>query len=322
MCGDCQICFHNWKFIGVLLYNATLESPNLFRQSDVLLISPNIFPAIFSAYTIANNLLYDQAFLYVLGDDSAIYTKTVIDRSKVDKLRTTQDLEVEFAIATDKIKQALCNSCIDVTSVIEQLQTISVVKNKNVPLLDEDVFENVTTVEKLWQRLSRFWSIYNYDMLTILLRIVKCKRADEIFEEFLSRIDVSAIDDMEIVAHYEVFRWQGLIKPLLRIKVKAESCTNSDKKKVEETLSLILNLKEYTLTFRGIMEGCIELIYEISNAMMSYFLQCKFTGYDLAEFAAHDIISIHINDMELLIPSKIDMVCKFPTKTSFCMVAS
>ena len=224
-------------------------------------------------------------------------------------MRTTEDLEVEFAIATDKIKRALCNSPIDVTSVIEQLQTFSVVRNKNVPLLDEDVFESVTTVERLWQRLSRFWSIYNYDMLRILLRIVKYKRADEIFEEFLSRIDVSAIEDMEIVAHYEVFKRQGLIKLLLRIKVKAETCTNYTRKKVEEVVSSMFNLKEYTLAFRGIKEGCIELIYEISNAMMLYFLQCKFTGYDLAELAAHDVISLYINDMKLIIPSEIDMVC-------------
>ena len=229
--------------------------------------------------------------------------------SQVDELSTTEDLEVEFAIATDKIKQALCDSPIKVTSVIEQLQTFSVVRNKNVPLFDEDVFKNVTTVEKLWQRLSRFWSIYNYDMLRILLRIINCKKADEIFEEFLSRIDVSVIEDMEIVAHFEVIESKGMIKPMLRIKVKAEKCTNVVKKEVEAIVSSKFNLKEYTLTFRGIKKGCIELIYEISNAMMLYFLQCKFTGSDLAEFAAHDIISIHINDMELIVTSKIDMVC-------------
>ena len=230
------------------------------------------------------------------------------NHSEVDKLRTTEDLEVEFAITTDKIKQTLCNSPINVTSVIEQLQTISVVRNKNVPLLDEDVFESVTTVEKLWQRLSRFWSIYDYDMLRILLRIVKCNKANKIYEEFLSRIDVSAIEDMEIVAHFEVLEGQGLVKPLLRIKVKAECCTDSVKKEVKEVVSLIFDLEKFSLRFRGIKEGCIELIYEISNAMMLYFLQCQFTGSDLAEFAAHDIISLHINDMELIIPSEIDKV--------------
>ena len=37
---------------GVLLYNVTLEPPNLISSKGSLLISPNIFPAIFSAYTV------------------------------------------------------------------------------------------------------------------------------------------------------------------------------------------------------------------------------------------------------------------------------
>ena len=61
-----EIKFGGWwffveitKFISpiakslILLHDVTLESLNLFRQSDALLISPNIFPAIFSAYTVA-----------------------------------------------------------------------------------------------------------------------------------------------------------------------------------------------------------------------------------------------------------------------------
>ena len=44
----CQLQIH-WYFI---IYNVTLELPNLFCQSDVLLILPNIFPAIFSAYMV------------------------------------------------------------------------------------------------------------------------------------------------------------------------------------------------------------------------------------------------------------------------------
>ena len=223
---------------------------------------------------------------------------------------TSEDLEVEFAITTNKIKQVLCSSSVNVASVVEQLQTISVVRNKNIPLLDEDVFETVTTVEKLWQKLSRFWSVFDYDMLRILLKIVNCKRANEIFEEFLSKIDVAAMEDMELVLSCEVFERQGLIKPLLRIKVKAEKCTNDIRRKVEEVVSLKFDLKEFSLRFKGIKEGCIELLYEISNAMMLYLLQCKVTGYDLAEFATYDINSIHINNMELKIPPEIDMVCK------------
>ena len=50
-------------------------------------------------------------------------------------------------------------------------------KDKNVPLLDEDAIENVTTVEKLWQKLNRFWSIFDYDVLRIVLKLIKCKKS-------------------------------------------------------------------------------------------------------------------------------------------------
>ena len=225
------------------------------------------------------------------------------------KLITTFDeLEYEFAITTKKIKKALVNfPDIDVTSLVEELQTFSAVKNKRIPLLDEDVFEKVTTVETLWQKLNKYWSVFNHDILLILLKLVKCEKANKIFEEFLSRIDSPAIEDLDLVLYCEVFESQRL-KPCLRIKVKANKCSILLKRKVEEVISVKFALKDYCLCFKGIKEGCIELVYEISNAMRSYFLQCKFTGYDLAEFAACDIISLHLNDMELKVSSKIKMV--------------
>ena len=45
------------------------------------------------------------------------------------------------------------------------------------------------------------------------------------------------MEDMELVLYYEVFDRQGLIKPLLRIKVKAEKCTYYIRRRVEETVS-------------------------------------------------------------------------------------
>ena len=126
---------------------------------------------------IASYLLYLYSYYLYIDDNSAVFRTTSHDQ--VDKLMTFEDLEVEFAITTNKIKQVLCSSSVNVASVVEQLQTISVVRNKNIPLLDEDVFETVTTVEKLWQKLSRFWWVFDYDMLRILLKIVNCKRANK-----------------------------------------------------------------------------------------------------------------------------------------------
>lgn len=219
-----------------------------------------------------------------------------------------------FAITTKKIKQVLIDSPIDIISVVEQLQATTAVKDKNIPLFDEDVFENVTTVEKLWQKLSKFWSIYNYEILKILLKIVQCKKANEIFDEFLSRIDISALEDQDLVLHCEPLETQGSIKPYLRIKVRAEKCTYSIRRKIEEVVSSKYNLEKYTLRFRAIKRGCFEFVYEISNALMSYLLACDFTKTDAVNFIAHDIIDLQINDIKLGTPY---MVCTIYTSCAY-----
>ena len=49
---------------------------------------------------------------------------------------------------TDKIKQALINGKINVDSLVEQLRSISGVKNRNVPLFDEEVFTKIKSVKE------------------------------------------------------------------------------------------------------------------------------------------------------------------------------
>ena len=112
------------------------------------------------------------------------------------KLTKLEDIEVEFAKMTNRIKKALISNDISVVSLVEQLCTISAVSNKKVPLFDEDIFEKIRTVDQFWRRLRMFWSIFDYDLLQYVIRISECSKDQEIFEEFLSRIDPSAIKDV------------------------------------------------------------------------------------------------------------------------------
>ena len=154
-----------------------------------------------------------------IDDNSPVSSPT--NEEEADELITADDLEADFAITTNKIKQALISSSepVDVASVIQQLQTSTAVKNKNVPLFDEGVFKNVTTIEMLWEKLSRFWSIFDYDLLLFVLKIVKCEEADKIFKKFLSKIDISRMEDTDLVLCYKVIEQEGSMKPSLRIKV-------------------------------------------------------------------------------------------------------
>ena len=205
-------------------------------------------------------------------------------------------MEIEFAIMTNKIKQALINNNVNVDSLIEQLCTISAVSNKNIPLFDKDVFVRIRSIDGFWKSLRTFWNIYDYDVLRYIIKITRCGEATKILEEFLSRIDPSALRDVDLVLHCRVDRIEGSLMPTLRIKVNAEKCTYDVQQKVKKIVSKKFDLEEHALRFKGIKDGCIELLYHISKPVKSYLLQTFQCKVILAEFSTYDIIGLCIDD--------------------------
>ena len=202
---------------------------------------------------------------------------------------------------TNRIKRALVSNNIDVASLIEQLCAISAVKNKKVPLFDEDVFEKIKSIDDFWRKLRLFWNIFDYELLRYIIEISDCREARAIFEEFLSRIDPSAIEDADLVLYCREEHQEGSLKPVLRIKVKTEKCTSIIKARVEQLVSKTYNLEKYALRFQGIKEGCIELLYYVSKPLKLYLLQFKISDRIIwGEFHAHNIIGLHIDEFELI----------------------
>ena len=223
-------------------------------------------------------------------------------KSAEETLTTIEDIEIEFAIMTDKIKQALINTKINVDSLIEQLRSISGVKNRKVPLFDEEVFTKIKSVEELWKTLSIFWSIYDYDILRFIIKITKCEDAKRVLENFLSRIDPTVIEDVDLVLHCRVEQKEGLPNMCkLRIKINAKKCTYDIKENVKEIISKAYDLQQYTLCFKSIKEGCIELLFYISKEVMTYLLHCKITARTLTKFSDCKIINIFVNEIDILV---------------------
>ena len=223
------------------------------------------------------------------------------------KLTTIPKIEVEFAKMTIKVKEALCKANISVATLIQQLCAISTVNTKKVPLFDEDVFDKkITSIDELWKMLTNFWTIFDYDILKLIIQITECEceEVQKIFENFLSKIDPSALD-VDLVLHCEVYEEKGVLKPRLRIKVNAEKCTESIQCKVKKLISEKFDLNNYSLVSIAIKEGCVELIYYISKAVVFYLLECKVTAMMMADFAKLNIVFIQINDMKLSVPSQI-----------------
>ena len=221
--------------------------------------------------------------------------------SVCEKLTSIRHIEIQFAKMTIRIKQALINSNVDVVMLIEQLCAISTVRNKKVPLFDDDVFENIKSIDDFWKKLKNFWYIYDYELLCCIVDVAECKEAQQIFKQFLSRIDPSAIEDVDLVPYCKVGHWEGSLKPVLRVKVNTEKCTLNIKKRVEEIISKNYDLDKYSLCFQGITEGCIELLYYISKPLKLYLLQFEISQDILVEFLACKIVSLHIDEFKLKI---------------------
>ena len=221
-----------------------------------------------------------------------------------EKLTSIRDIEIQFAKMTIRIKQALISNNVDVVSLIEQLCAISTVRNKKVPLFDDDVFENIKSIDDFWKKLKNFWYIYDYELLLCIVEVAECKEAQQIFKQFLSRIDPSAIEDVDLVLYCKAESQEGSLNPVLRVKVNTEKCTLNIKKRVEEIISKKFDLDKYALCFQGIKEGCIELLYYISKPLKLYLLEFKISQDILAQFLAYKIVSLHVDEIELKIRSK------------------
>ena len=218
-----------------------------------------------------------------------------------EKLTNIRHIEIQFAKMTNRIKEALISKNVDVASLIEQLCAISAVKSKNVPLFDKDVFKKIKSIHDFWRELRFFWNIFDYEFLQIVIELSGCAEAQVILKDFLSRIDPSAIEDADLVLYCKEEHREGSLRPELRIKVKADKCTSNIKSTVEEIVSKAYDLEKYALRFQCIKEGCIELVYYISKPLKLHLLQ-----YDiprkiiLKEFLAHKIISLRIDEFELI----------------------
>ena len=190
-------------------------------------------------------------------------------------MTSIKNIEIQFARTTNNIKEALIRNNVKVVPLIEQLCAISAVKSKDVPLFDKDIFERTKSINEFWRELRSFWNIFDYELLEYVIEISDCREAREIFENFLSRIDPSVIENVDLVLHCAEKHQEGLLKPILRVKVNADKFTLNVKKRVEEMVSRVYDLEKYTLRLQGIKEGCIELLYYISKPLKVYLLQFK-----------------------------------------------
>ena len=226
------------------------------------------------------------------------------------RLSSIDEVEAEFGIMVTKIQEALTKSNIDVSKLLIKLKSSSAVRDREVPLFDPGIFERVKSIDKLFEILSGYWHLFDYDVLMYLVNTAECKEAKILlYDDFLASFDASAIsNDHQLILNYHKFN-EGNILPgtcKLRVKVAHDVCTAEVQRRVKSIIAGYFNLEKYSLILKGIKQGCTELTFQISHSVYSYVLQYEVDECSVLQIKSHMIVSIKVDgDVELLPPVKV-----------------
>ena len=230
-------------------------------------------------------------------------TKSVEPTEGIKRLSSIDEIEAEFGIMVAEIQEALEKNNVNVNKLLIKLKSSSAVRERKIPLFDKDTFNNITSIEKLFETLSTYWHLFDYDVLMYLVKTAGCKEAKRIYDDFLASFDSSVMNNYKLILKCDEFK-EGIIPGTckLRIKVALDQCTVEMEKKVKEVISKHFELENYALVYKGLKQGCIELMYQISQSVESYMLQHNLNSDALLQLKAHSITSLKLDYMEMCIP--------------------
>ena len=92
-----------------------------------------------------------------------------------------------------KIQKVLENDDVYVSKLLVKLKSSSAVRDREVSLFDPGIFERITSIDKLFETLSGYWHLFDYDVLLYLVSTAERKEDKVIFDDFLTSFDSSVI---------------------------------------------------------------------------------------------------------------------------------
>ena len=237
-----------------------------------------------------------------------------------EKLYSFDDIDAEFTNMVIKVQKAFRKNNVDVSELITSLRSSVAVQNRSIPLFD-DIFDKITSIDKLFQMLSGYWHLLDYDVLLHLLRVANCQEAKRIYDDFLDSFDSSVIQDHfdHLICNFQEFTKKSNTQAIwfnqesdipgthtVRVKITLDKSTKIEKEQVKKILSKKYHLKKYALVCKGIKQGCIEVIYQVSLSVKIYMLQYSLSELDISQLKDHmitDILMDDDGDVNLMIPS-------------------
>ena len=178
-------------------------------------------------------------------------------------------------------------------------------RSKHTVFSTDDAFSRIQTYHMLSHQISRYCSIYDYELLEAFVESTDCQEAIDMLTAFTDEMHSSILKELDLLSECgKMLNPDDLMPGTYRFAIEyiGGTCTLETKTIIQNVIREHFHLQKGTIIFKGVEISCIILVYQISAAIKSYLLEYQLDNRSLAAFAACNITCLIIDGVERGIP--------------------
>ena len=203
------------------------------------------------------------------------------DEEYIERRLNSQTIAVmkgKLAHAINNIQCIIEKNNLDINSLILTLRIAD--DGKKTIFSTDDAFKKIHSTTELFQHMVSHCSIYDYDLLISLVASIKCKEADKVLKNLKTTLHSSILKDLTLWCDEKLCDPISFMPNTHKLAIKyigKEECTMKTQNLVKSIIYEHYKLSRASITFKGIEEGCVVFIYQISPAVKAHLLQKTFS---------------------------------------------
>ena len=223
--------------------------------------------------------------------------------------RTIIKLKGKYAAMFDKLRLIIESKKLDINSLIVKLCSLD---ENNITIFSTDkAFIKIRSATELFHHIGKYCNIYDYELLAAFVDSTECEEAIKLLDDFTEELRSPILSDLDLLSKDGELRdpkdfMSGTHK--LVIKYVGGKCTLKTKEMVQDIICRSFHLEQGSIIFKGVQEGCVSFVYQISPAVKSYLLQYPLTTKNITLMSEYQVKSFIIDGEELRLP-KVTVIC-------------
>ena len=205
----------------------------------------------------------------------------------------------KYAEVYGNIQQIIEDKKLDVKSLIVKLCSLD---DENITIFSTDnAFKKIHNTTELFLHIGQYCNIYDYELLFAFVESTGCEEAVKLLDDFTKTLSSSILSDLDLMCDDGELRDPKNFKlgtHKLIIKYVGGKCTLKTKEMLQSIICEHFHLIKGTIIFKGVQNGCVAFIYQISPAVKSY-LQHHLVRNMTTILTQNDIKCLLIDDEEL-----------------------